>query len=261
MLEKMKKTPKTRLHLIDELRGFWIVNMIIYHGIWDMIYIFGSGWTWFGSDWVKLWQQIGCSSFICISGFCWQMSKKPFKRGMQVFLAGLIITVVTLLVMPSSKVIFGVLTLLGSSMLLMIPLDKVVKKMNPWIGVIGALLLFLIFYPVNNGYLGFGPLRLIALPRELYANLFTSYLGFTEPWFFSTDYFSLFPWFFMFVQGYFLYSCLNKNMQSTAAQKTIHMLEKSICPFFGWVGRNSLVIYMLHQPITYGLLYLINLIP
>lgn len=258
MLEKIKKSSVGRLHMIDELRGFWIVNMIIYHGIWDMIYIFGSHWTWFGADWVKLWQQVGCSSFICISGFCWQMSKKPFKRGMQVFLAGLVITMVTLLVMPSSQVIFGVLTLLGSSMLLMIPLDKLFQKINPWLGALGSLLLFLVVYPVNDGYLGFGPLRLIALPSSWYTNLFSSYLGFTEPWFYSTDYFSLLPWFLMFVQGYFLYSCLYQNAKSSVSTKIIGILEKSFCPFLGWVGRNSLIIYMLHQPVIYGVLWFIT---
>jgi len=258
-MKKARTYATKRLHLIDELRGFWIINMIIYHGIWDMIYIFGSDWKWFGSDWVELWQQVGCSSFICISGFCWQMSKKPLKRGLQVFMAGLVITIVTLVVMPNSRVVFGVLTLLGSSMLLMIPLDKLFKKINPWLGVFASLLMFLILYPVNSGYLGIGPYRLIALPDEWYSNLLSSYLGFTEPWFYSTDYFSLLPWFLMFVQGYFLYACLYKNSQSTASQKVLRILEKSLFPLFGWVGRNSLIIYMLHQPITYGILYVITI--
>ena len=257
MLEKTQKSTSRRLHLIDELRGFWILNMLIYHGIWDLIYIFGVRWNFFAADWVGLWQQVGASSFIFISGFCWQMSRKPFKRGMEVFLAGLVITIVTLLVMPDSQVLFGILTLMGSCMLLMIPLDKIVRNIPPWLGVIASLIFFLILYPINDGYLGFANYKLIALPRELYSSLFSSYLGLTEPGFFSTDYFPLLPWFAMFIQGYFFYSCLNKYKETKISQKILNLLELSLCPFFGWVGRNSLIIYMLHQPLTYGLLYLI----
>ena len=169
---------KIRLHLIDEYRGFWIVNMIIYHGIWDLVYIFGCDWKWFRSDVAFIWQQWGCWSFIFISGFCWQMSRQHLKRGLQVFGAGLVITLATILFMPDSRVLFGVLTLLGSSMLLMIPCDKLFRKINPWIGAIVSFLVFLFVYPVNDGYFGFGDMVVIDLPRELYNGWISTYLGF-----------------------------------------------------------------------------------
>ena len=241
-----------RLHLIDEYRGFWILNMIIYHGIWDLVYIFGVKWDLFQQDWTHVWQQVGCSSFVFISGFCWQMSKHNLKRGLEVFVAGLIITFATLIFMPDSRVIFGVLTMLGSSMLLMIPCDKLFYKINPYVGAILSFLLFQLFYLVNDGYLGLGPLKMIELPYELYGSLLSSYLGFTQPGFYSTDYFSILPWFFMYVFGYFNYSIF---VRSKLKEKTTSVLSKSICPPLGWVGRNSMIIYMLHQPVIYGLLY------
>lgn len=269
-MELVKKVKKNRLHLIDEYRGFWIVNMIIYHGIWDLVYIFGCNWQWFRSDWAHLWQQWGCWSFIFISGFCWQMSRQNLKRGLQVFGAGLLITVVTLIFMPSSRVIFGVLTLLGSCMLLMIPCDRLFKKINPLLGAIISFLVFLFVYPVNDGYFGFGSQELVVLPIEWYDNLFTTYLGFTEPGFWSTDYFSLLPWFFMYAVGYFTYSVFIREGKEdgTEAQtpergalreKATHVLSLSVCPPLGWIGRNSLIIYMLHQPVVYGMLYVWNL--
>lgn len=251
-MEFVKRVKKNRLHLIDEYRGFWIVNMIIYHGIWDLVYIFGCNWQWFRSDYTHLWQQWGCWSFIFISGFCWQMSRQNLKRGLQVFGAGLVITVVTLICMPNSRVIFGVLTLLGSSMLLMIPCDKLFQKINPLIGAIISFVIFLFVYPINDGFFGFGAQKLVVLPQEWYANLFTTYLGLPEPGFWSTDYFSILPWFFMYVVGYFTYSVF---LCGKLKEKASWILSKSICPPLGWIGRNSLIIYMLHQPVVYGILY------
>ena len=254
---KVNKSKKPRLHLIDEYRGFWIVNMIIYHGIWDLVYIFGCNWQWFKSDYAHIWQQWGCWSFIFISGFCWQMSKHNLKRGLEVFGAGLLITAATLIFMPDSRVIFGVLTLLGSSMLLMIPCDVLFKKINPLLGAIASFALFLFVYPVNDRYLGFGAQRLVELPEAWYGNLFGTYLGFTQRGFYSTDYFSILPWFFMYAVGYFTYSFFMKSAENRK-EAAAHILSKSICPPLGWVGRNSLIIYMLHQPVIYGVLMVWN---
>ena len=190
------------------------------------------------------------------------MSKHHLKRGLQVFGAGIVITVATLIFMPNSRVLFGVLTLLGSSMLLLIPLDKMFKKLEhkgagfAVGGAVVSFVLFLLAYPVNDGYLGIGKEVFVWLPSEWYANLFTSYLGFPAPGFWSTDYFSILPWFFLYAVGYFCYSIV---LTSDSADATRNALSKSICPALGWIGRNALIIYMLHQPVVYGVLILWNM--
>jgi len=244
---------KKRLYFIDEYRGFWLINMILYHAIWDIVYIFGCDWRWYKSDMAFFWQQSICWSFIFISGFCWQMGRNKFKNGIKVFGEGIVITLATLIFMPDSRVIFGVLTLLGSSMLLMIPCDVVFKKINPWLGALLSFILFLFTYPVNDGYLGFGGVEMVQLPRELYSSWLSTYLGFPEPGFWSTDYFSLLPWFFLYAVGYFAYKIVFMREEKTQIKE---IMEKSICSPLGWIGRNSLVIYMLHQPVIYGVLYL-----
>ena len=179
-MELIKRGNAGRLHLIDEYRGFWLVNMIAYHAIWDLVYIFGCDWAWYRSQGAHIWQQCICWSFIFVSGFCWKMSRKHLRRGLEVFGGGLLITIATLLFMPDSRVIFGVLTLIGSSMLLMIPCDRLFQKMNPILGAVFSFVTFLFVYPVNSGYFGFGKKEFITLPREWYSNLFSTYLGFPE---------------------------------------------------------------------------------
>lgn len=254
---KTERIEKTRLHLIDEYRGFVLINMIAYHAIWDMVYIFGENWQWYKSNIGFYWQQWICWSFILVSGFCWQMGRHPLKRGLLVYGGGVIISLVTMIAMPDSRVMFGILTLLGSSMILMIPLDLLCKKVQPVAGAVISFMLFLFTYSVNRGYLGFGELRIVEVPADWYANGFTTYLGFDEAGFYSTDYFSIFPWFFLFVTGYFLYGVVFKGTSQSGVKQGLiaEVLQKSVCSELGWIGRRSLIIYMLHQPVVYGILF------
>lgn len=266
MRKESLKEQKKRLCLIDEYRGFVVLNMIAYHAIWDLVYMFGVNLQWYKSDIGHIWQQWICWSFILVSGFCWKMGRKPLQRGMLVYGAGVIISLVTGVIMPDSKVVFGVLTLLGSSMILMIPMDLFCRKIAPIIGVLVSFILFLFTYPVNRGYFGFIEQKIIVLPQEWYSNGFTTYLGFMEKGFYSTDYFSLLPWFFLFVTGYFLYALLfhgsvwgnGADNNGTAGYSVRKVLEVSICPSLGWIGRNALIIYMLHQPVIYAVLVVWN---
>lgn len=236
---------------LDCLRGIVLISMILFHATWDLVYLFGVEWEWFLSGASRLWQQSICWSFILLSGFCWHFSRKPWKRGIMIFVAGIIITIVTKIFMPSGIIIFGVLTLLGSSMLIMVPLNQLMKHWNP---VLSAMLFFGLFVftrNVNYGYLGFGKWNFMALPQEWYRNLWTTYLGFMQPGFFSTDYFSLVPWLFLFVTGYFLKLLFEKH-------QWMDMLCKPQCKWLEWLGQHSLLIYMIHQPIVYGVLWFLR---
>lgn len=57
-------------------------------------------------------------------------------------------------------------------------------------------MLFFLTRNINDGYLGFEDWNFFKIPEQLYLNKFTTYVGFTEAGFFSSDYFSLMPWFF-----------------------------------------------------------------
>ncbi|MBQ9984373.1 MAG: DUF1624 domain-containing protein [Lachnospiraceae bacterium] len=240
-----------RYHLLDALRGCILISMFLYHGTWDLVYIFGVKMDWFQSAIAHVWQQSICWGFILLSGFCWHLGSNKWKRGLQVFLAGAVITGVTYLFMRENIIIFGVLTLLGSCMLLMIGLDKLLRKWNCYIGAIFFFALFFLTRNVNRGFLGFETWNLLPLPQEWYANELTTYLGFMEPGFFSTDYFSLIPWVFLFITGYYLHGIVMRG-------KVVECLNVSVCRWLQWMGRNSLLLYMLHQPALYGILCVVD---
>lgn len=241
-----------RYALLDSLRGLVLISMIAFHTAWDMVYMFNVDWSWYKSEMAYVWQQSICWSFILLSGFCWSFGKNKWKRGIVVFVAGAIVTIVTLIFMPRDRVVFGVLTFLGTAMLLMIPLDKVLHRCKPVVGLIISFGLFVLTRNVNDGWLGFESWRLVKLPGEWYTGWIATFLGFTEDTFFSTDYFSVFPWLFLFITGYFLHKLLEEK-------NGMELLMHGKCTPLETLGKNSLLIYMLHQPIIYGVLCLIHI--
>lgn len=239
-----------RFSVLDNIRGFALLNMIIYHVIWNLVYLFDFDWRWFESDSVYLWQQGICWTFIFLSGFCQSLSRHKLKRGITVFLAGVLISLVKALTIPQDRIMFGVLTLIGSCMLLMIPLDHILKRCKPLIGLIVSMLLFVTTRNINDGFLGFENWNLYKLPSNWYHNLTTTYLGFPMYSFSSSDYFSLFPWIFLFIAGYFLFQLMKQK-------QVLHYLEADGIKALEWIGRHSLIIYLVHQPILYLIFFLI----
>ena len=227
--------------LLDTVRGVCILSMVAYHGMYDLVDIFGLPSAWYTGLPGYIWQQSICWTFILLSGLCWQLSRRHVKRGLLLVGCGAAITVVTWLVMPSQRILYGVLNLLGLSALLLIPLDKVFRKIPAWAGLGGALLLFALTKNVSRGSLGFEGLVLCRLPRWLYATDLLAVVGFPSPSFWSTDYFPLLPWFFLFCAGYFLWSLLDKSPRAK------ELLRPGLRPL-SFLGRHSLVIYLIHQP-------------
>lgn len=278
----MEQTKKKRYHILDSIRGITLISMIAFHTVWDLVYIFDVDWAWFETPIAYIWQQSICWVFIALSGFCWSLGGRKLRRGLIVLAAGFLVSLVTEVFMPDQRVRFGVLTLLGSSMLLMIPLDRLLRerkkssddscaskecpvegsiiggsvlKLPASAGLGASLLAFCLTRNVNDGNLGFESLNLAELHEALYKmGDAGNFLGFAESGFYSADYFSLIPWFFLFLAGYFgYYLAVQKGaMEKAAALKPLPKM-------FGWVdyiGRHSLIIYMLHQPVIYGVLYL-----
>lgn len=243
-----------RYNLIDCIRGLTICSMIIYHLVWDLNYIFAeikpSDYKLY-ANYIYIWQQSICWSFIFLSGFCWSMGKHHFKRGMTVFACGLFISIITAITMPKNIILFGILSFIGFAMLIMILLHKILIKVPNILGLWISLSLFLLTKNINRGFLGIGSFNFYTLPDSLYSNYFTAALGFPAPSFHSADYFALFPWIFLFISGYFCYQfCQQRNWLQYL--KSCNIAPFNIC------GKHSLSLYLIHQPVIYTSLFVID---
>ena len=240
-----QKAPAGRYALLDELRGLDLVSMMLYHACWDLVFLFDVNMRWYAGTPGRLWQQTICWVFILLSGFCAPFGRYMLRRGTVVFGAGAVVTLATLVFMPEGRVIFGVLTFLGAAMLLTGVLEPLLKKVMPAVGLAVSAVLFAVCYPVGLDWVGLGGWKLM-LPQSLYANYFTAFLGFYPDWFYSADYFGLLPWLFLFWAGYYLHKAVGR--------RRMEPLRRPVCPALGWMGRHSLLLYLLHQPVIYGVL-------
>lgn len=43
----MKPQTAARYRLLDELRGLDLISMMLYHGMWDVVFLFGVAQKWY----------------------------------------------------------------------------------------------------------------------------------------------------------------------------------------------------------------------
>jgi uncharacterized membrane protein len=162
---------------------------------------------------------------------------KYFRRGLKVFSWGLIITLVTWIFLREGFIIFGILHLIGISIILAYPFLKLLY----WNLLIGLFCIFLGAY----------------LKCFVFNFYWLSWLGFRPAQFYSVDYFPLLPWFGVVLIGIFfgnlLYSDCSRRFQ------LIDFSSFSGIKVFCFLGKHSLLIYLLHQPLIIAVLFLLGM--
>lgn len=233
---------KKRIWELDTLRGLDLFVMIGLHLTYDLVFLFG---IWNMTDFtVYDTVQFCCATtFLLLSGLCATLGKHPVRRGLLVFGCGMVISVVTagmyFLEMADVSIIiyFGVLHCLGACMLLW----PLFRKCPTWLlFVLGAAVVATGIY-VNE---------CVAVETFWLLPFGFMFYGFS-----SSDYFPLLPNLGYFLMGAGLGRILYGKKESLLPRVNENFF---ILRFFRWCGKNSLWIYMLHQPILYGaiLLYL-----
>ena len=241
MTELSVPAARPRYAVLDIARGVAIVAMVIYHLCWDLSYLrfisanvgYDFGWVVFG--------RLVLTSFMMLVGIGLVLAhgraiRWPafWRREAMVVAAALVITIATWFAFPDSFVYFGVLHAIAVTSLLALPF----LRAPLWLVV--AVAAAVILLPV------------------LYANPFfdlrtTSWIGFwiaAPP---SNDLVSVFPWF-----GIVLLGVIGARMVlASGAAARLAQIQPTNRPalWLAKMGRWSLVIYLVHQPILLGILF------
>ncbi|MDO5835600.1 MAG: heparan-alpha-glucosaminide N-acetyltransferase [Methanobacterium sp.] len=237
---------------IDVLRGLAILLMVVYHLIFDLTYF---GIFYFNLSWGVLWwfARVVAFIFLFLVGVSLNLSytrtqlqgkenkaifKKYFKRGVKIFSLGLLVTLATWIFIPEDFIVFGVLHFIGIAIILEYPfLNK--KYFNLVLGFIFILIGFILAqFTVNYPWL--------------------LWLGLKPAWFITVDYFPLLPWLGVVSLGLFTGKILYPSYER---KFDLRDLSKSpVIEIFSFMGRHSLLIYLLHQPLLILILYLMGVL-
>ena len=233
---------KKRIYFLDAFRGFLLLNMICYHTLWNLQNVYSVVQNFTDSSWGFLYQQFICCSFIFLSGFCFKMGRSRLLGGILVLLGALVVRLVTQVFSPITPIKFGVLFAIGSSTIICYSFDLIFGKLR--FSRRANLVLFLLFMAlfalvrfVPEGYFGVYGLG-GRIDASLYSSNFGVPFGFPTSSFYSTDYFSLIPWLFLFVAGVFAFGAV--DVKSIAPRRSIRVKPLE------FLGRYSLIVYLLH---------------
>ena len=98
-----------RICLFDEIRGFAVILMVIYHTLFSMTFIFDNEKLYPLMMKMMLYEPIIPILFISICGIVCSFSRSNLKRGIKIFGIAIAVTVVTYIVMPEMTIFFGIL--------------------------------------------------------------------------------------------------------------------------------------------------------
>ena len=240
-----------RIRILDFLRAVAVMAMIFYHFVYDLgdfgyvnlITVVNGYWKLFA-------QSIGCS-FLFISGVSfWVMAnngiewQKYLKRLIILISAAVLISIVTFVQFGPAFIFFGILHLLAACSILAILIYRMPILL---LLALAVGLILLPDYYHNSEYYN----------AELFSNKIFSWTGLYDGRTGSVDFYGFMPWSAAFVFGLATAKIFIKPRYSSNFSPLSFKEEKSytILVIMFWIGRNSLLVYLLHQPILYGLFY------
>ena len=240
---------------IDSWRGVAIITMVIFHLMFDLWAYGGVSVVLYKGFWLYF-QRFTATSFIMLSGVSVVLSYhralakrgaadgltwKVVRRGLHVLGIGLLFSLFMRLT-GFGRIDFGVLHLIGTSIIFSIPFLRA-----RWLTLAVAISLYTLSYILKFMNVQAAPNVYWLVP-----------LGIEPPDYVYSDYFPFIHWFAIFLAGVFLGNVLYQD-----GQRLFSLPDFS--PFFPFsflqfLGRHSLVIYVIHQPILVGLLRLAGII-
>ena len=229
---------------IDIARGIAVVMMVLFHIAFDLSFLGIAGipvsslpWRAFAMATAALFLLLVGISLSISAGYAkTRLSRSDFilkylKRGAGIFAIGIGISIVTWIILPGAFIVFGILHLIGLS----IALSPLYTGYS-WQNLLAGLAMILVS-PVVAAMRGDGWLV---------------WLGIHPPAFYSIDYTPVFPWLGVVLIGVGLGAILYPR----AARRWDHEVPTLPRSPLRFLGRHSLAIYLVHQPIILGILFI-----
>lgn len=231
------------------MRGVAVVAMILYHFSYDLAYfvgLFDVGFFRYGAG-LNAARVIG-GTFTFLAGLSLtlsyarvtespgrRLSLKYLGRGARIFSYGMAITLLTWIFVPRDMIFFGILHMIGASIVLAYPFIKL---------------------KLTNVLLGAGCVALGVYLRQgfIVESPWLAWLG-GRPGFFTLDYWPIFPWF-----GVMLLGIAAGNALYGSASKTSSRVAPVPLRPLTFLGSHSLAVYLIHQPVLIAALALLGLI-
>ncbi|TSC78695.1 MAG: hypothetical protein G01um101425_985 [Candidatus Peregrinibacteria bacterium Gr01-1014_25] len=246
------KTLRTRLVSIDLLRSFAIISMIVYHLAYDLERLHGvPTLAVIGRTPDLLWARATAIMFLLLVGVSFHLSsegkaapaiwRRQLRRSAVVLGCALLVSLATYLFDPATYVRFGILHCIGLSLLIL----PFIRNLGPWNILLGLTVI------AAPNVLTLPPLpSLPSLPSFL-----TLPFGILPPNFTTIDYFPLLPWTGVIILGLGLAPLFIRLCHSIDALIAHSPQLKAL----SLPGRHSLLLYMIHQPVLVGVLWVMFL--
>ena len=224
-----------RVPAIDRLRGLAIVAMVVYHFCFDLRYFRVTQWDFYRDPfWLNARTTI-LSSFLLIAGVSLVLANRAgYNAGFwrhvgTIGACAIVVSAASYALFPQSWIWFGVLHAIAVSVVLARPLAlRPMLALVVGIGVIAAGNLF--SHPTFDnrmlGWIGF----MTAKPR-------------------TEDYVPLFPW-----TGVLLVGIAVGHALARAQFRPVALADR-LPRWMGWLGSHSLLVYMVHQLLLLGVLF------
>jgi uncharacterized membrane protein len=231
-----------RIWEVDFLRGLAIILMVGYHILFDLGEFSGvKRFLGFSTDlgsaaWTAA-QYFFAGLFVILSGISSTLSRNNVRRGLKLLAVSLAVSAATFVFDPSSAVYFGILQCLAISMLIY---GAAFEKAGPVGCGAWGLLVF-----------GLGAVLPVLKKGLAVRSDWLLPLGIPGSSFSSFDYFPLIPWLGIFLIG----SALGKSVYASRRSLLPWLLPET---FINTAGRHSLLIYIVHQPVIMGVLYVLG---
>lgn len=246
---------KPRIVLIDNLRGLALIYMVFFHFIYDMAFLVPTDWGTGAYEFHSKIVIFDTASFILLAGVSSAFSRSNAKRGGRLLAIGILFTLVTAFVFPGQAIYFGILQLLGSCMVLYGAFEDRLKKLPAPVMLAVCAVIFALAFHITQGFIGIEGLWEWNLPEELRKNNLLYPYGILRGGYGSVDYEPLLPWFFLYFGGTYIGGFIVKYRDRLPKWFFANPL-----PPLSLMGRHSLLIYILHQPVILGVVYLIKLL-